>query len=142
MRKNLREIKSKVPYDKLDPGIKRIVKLFNNLNFCATTNSCEGHPDYIGGGYFSGNFYLTFEITNEEEFWKMFQEITPAFTKETDSQLIVAKELSLDNAFHYRISCWYARGDKKEVQQKLYQARKVLERLVLDYERSNRNVLE
>lgn len=62
-----KEEKDKIPYEEIDEGIRKIIRLFNKISWLATTGSCSGHPTEekyewkAAGG-------ISLEVYDEEKF--------------------------------------------------------------------------
>lgn len=148
--KNLQERKSKIPYDKIDKGYRRVIQLFNKFPFLITTSCCQGHATSFGGETCLGwhaNAYITFEVEDEERFLALMEEIVPAFYEETEMVIDICKEYHFriegdDSYYHWRLSYSWSRDNKnakQEVEKKMLQGRKCLERLIQKYQKRNRD---
>jgi len=139
-RKNLRERKASIPYDKIDRGIRKTIQLLNKFPFCLTTNCCQGHATHVGGDSYTANYYITLEVTNEGKFLAMLSGITPEFEKITELVLLVSKEYYFDddanlNQYHWRLSFYWGRESQEEVEKGMLRGRKCLERLIQEYQK-------
>ena len=144
--KSLRERKTSIPYDKIDKGILKTIRLLNKLPFCVTTSCCQGHATDVGSGCYTANYYITLEVTDENKFLEMLKEIIPDFEKITAIKLNIQKEYFFNedaklNQFHWRLSFYWSRESVTEVEDIMLKGRKCLERLLLEYQGRHKDVL-
>lgn len=146
--KSLQERKAKIPYDNIDKGIKKTIKLLNKFPFLITTSCCEGHAGTSGYDHWIADGYVTLEVTDEEKFLEILKEIAPAFYQTTNHPLNVSKQYTfgetgdLVGSFHWRMSYWFGYETKQEVIDSLRKCQRCIERLIWEYQRRHKDVLD
>jgi len=140
--KSLQLRKNKIPYEQIDKGYRKIIELLNKFPFCLTTSCCQGHSNYIGGGIWAANAYITLEVEDEKPFLDLFSKIAPDFQKITGLQLHISKQYYFEegNIQHYiwRLSYWETDKDPKVLEEWFRKGRKCLERLIQEYQWRNK----
>jgi len=95
--------KSKIPYDKIDPGIKKVIERLNSLEFCATTCCCQGHVTMMYKGSpkkrhykYTSDLYIGFEVYDVVRFLKLMEHLQSGFYLAVNWWMIISREYTFD----------------------------------------------
>lgn len=146
--KSLSERKTSIPYDKIDKGILKTIRLLNKFPFCITTSCCQGHPESLSSNDWVVDSYITLEVTDEAKFLEMFQEICFEFEKVTEHRLNLNKSYffningNVGREYHWRVAFWFGFESKEVIEKNLLKCRNCLERLLHEYQERHKDVLD
>lgn len=59
-------IKSNIPWDEIDEGIKELVRFANKISGVATLQSCEGHTLWCDGSWEVESAHICFHVSGED----------------------------------------------------------------------------
>lgn len=127
--------KVKIPYRKIDPEIREIIRQMNKLDFIETMFSCAGHPTKDKTFHFA-ELYIMFKSNDDLRLFDFIGELAKDFYNKNESSIRISKHYDLDISCglgnlprtYWLLNVLVSRNKKEDVERSL----KIVQANILD----------